>query len=136
MDQHNKDILEVLHKLTIPRGLEASVQGFLAEKELEIFQVLKQRTDILSTQLILITTLKHVSNQSEKSCNKELAYNTLSPHPHILSISAIWDISRASDSFLKLNYSLEVKFTCPQANGRQTSGAEKMEHKTSLLKIY
>lgn len=37
MDQHYKNILELLHKLTIPRGLEASVQGFLAEKELEIF---------------------------------------------------------------------------------------------------
>lgn len=37
MDQHNKNILELLLKLTIPRGLGASVQGFLAEKELEIF---------------------------------------------------------------------------------------------------
>lgn len=30
MDKHHKNILELLHKLTIPRGLEASVQGFLA----------------------------------------------------------------------------------------------------------
>lgn len=37
MDKHHKNILELLHKLTIPRGLEASVQGFLAERELEIF---------------------------------------------------------------------------------------------------
>lgn len=37
MAQNNKNILKLLHKLTIPRGLEASVQGFLAEKELDIF---------------------------------------------------------------------------------------------------
>lgn len=37
MDKHYKNTLELLHKLTIPRGLEASVLGFLAERELETF---------------------------------------------------------------------------------------------------
>lgn len=45
MDQHNKNILEFLHELTIPRGLEASVQGFLAEKELEIFRFQNKHTN-------------------------------------------------------------------------------------------
>lgn len=63
-----------------------------------------------------------------KNGNKELIYNTLFPHPRTFSISAIWDISRAINSLLKQNYSLEVTLTCPQPNGSQTSEAEKTDY--------
>lgn len=61
-----------------------------------------------------------------KNGNKQLAYNTLFPHPPTFSVSAIWVISKVTNSPLKQNYSLEV--TCPQPNGSQTSEAEKTDH--------
>lgn len=84
-----------------------------------------------NTQIVYPTNFTNLTKTCQQlateKCNKKFVYNILFPHPHIFSTGATWDISRVSNSLLKLNCSLEVTLTYPQANGRQTSGAEKMK---------
>lgn len=107
------------------------MQGFLAERELEIF--LSFETKTRHTNIVYPSNFNHhtVICQEEKwQQGISVQYPGLPPGIHQGNLRFI-----QSEKFTtEQSYSLEVTFSCPQQNGSQISETEKMDYLISFWK--